>query len=61
MTGLGIISPIRNSISEAWANLLASTCGITALPANFYTGFHTSPCNVAAIAQPIDISHLSNL
>jgi 3-oxoacyl-[acyl-carrier-protein] synthase II len=29
VTGLGCISPVGNSVGEAWANLLAGQCGIT--------------------------------
>ncbi len=29
VTGLGLISPVGNSVPEAWANLLAGQCGIT--------------------------------
>jgi 3-oxoacyl-[acyl-carrier-protein] synthase II len=29
VTGLGCISPVGNSVSNAWANLLAGQCGIT--------------------------------
>jgi len=29
ITGLGIISPVGNSVTEAWANILAGNSGIT--------------------------------
>ncbi|MEO0032229.1 MAG: beta-ketoacyl-ACP synthase [Pseudomonadota bacterium] len=28
VTGLGIVSPVGNSVSEAWSNLLAGRSGI---------------------------------
>ena len=31
VTGLGIISPVGNSVSEAWGNILAARSGITAI------------------------------
>ena len=29
ITGLGIVSPVGNSVAEAWANILAGKSGIT--------------------------------
>jgi 3-oxoacyl-[acyl-carrier-protein] synthase II len=31
VTGLGIVSPVGNTVSEAWANILAGKSGITAI------------------------------
>jgi len=31
ITGLGLVSPVGNSVEEAWQNLLAGRSGITAI------------------------------
>lgn len=31
VTGLGVISPVGNTVAEAWSNLVAGRSGITAV------------------------------
>lgn len=60
ITGLGLTSPIGNSVQVAWRNLLASVCGIKKLSGPEYESI---PCKIAAyIDQPKDLNledHLS--
>ena len=52
ITGLGIIAPVGNTISEAWSNILAGKSGIGAI-----TRFDASalPCRIAGEVKGFDI------
>ena len=52
ITGLGLVSPVGNSVEEAWQNLLAGRSGITAI-----TKFDAStfPTRIAGEVKNFDI------
>ena len=54
ITGLGIISPVGNSVSEAWANILAGNSGITKI-----SRFDASrlSCQIAGEVKGFDLAH----
>ncbi|MDP2639051.1 MAG: beta-ketoacyl-ACP synthase II [Betaproteobacteria bacterium] len=54
ITGLGIISPVGNSVSEAWANILAGKSGITKI-----SRFDASrlSCQIAGEVKGFDLAH----
>ena len=54
ITGVGIISPVGNSVSEAWANILAGNSGITKI-----SRFDPSrlSCQIAGEVKGFDLSH----
>lgn len=53
ITGLGLISPVGNTVAEAWSNLLAGRSGITRIsrfdPANF-------PVQIAGEVKDFDVA-----
>jgi len=53
ITGLGIISPVGNTVGEAWANILAAKSGITRI-----TRFDPTPfsCHIAGEVKGFDVS-----
>jgi len=53
ITGLGIISPVGNSVSEAWANILAGNSGITKI-----SRFDASrlSCQIAGEVKAFDLA-----
>ena len=53
ITGLGIISPIGNSVAEAWANALAGKSGIGRITRFDATGF---PAQIAGEVKGFDVS-----
>lgn len=53
ITGMGLISPVGNSVSEAWENLRAGKCGIGEI-----TKFDTSPFKVKIAAEVRDFDPL---
>jgi 3-oxoacyl-[acyl-carrier-protein] synthase II len=52
VTGLGIVSPVGNSVPEAWANILAGKSGITRI-----TRFDPAPlaCQIAGEVKNLDV------
>ena len=53
VTGLGIVSPVGNTVDEAWANILAGKSGITRI-----TKFDASAfaCQIAGEVKDFDVS-----
>ena len=53
ITGLGIISPVGNNVSEAWSNILAGKSGITRI-----TRFDPArlPCQIAGEVKDFDVT-----
>ncbi len=54
ITGLGIVSPVGNSVAEAWANILAGVSGITRI-----SRFDASrlSCQIAGEVKDFDLAH----
>ena len=54
ITGMGVISPLGNSVEEMWERSLAGESGITALTAIDPSGY---PCRVAGQVHDFDPAH----
>ena len=56
VTGLGIVSPVGNSVAEAWASILAGKSGIAAI-----TRFDASafPSRIAGEVKNFDVEDYS--
>ncbi len=52
VTGLGCISPVGNTVAEAWANLLAGRSGISAITRFDVSGF---ACQIAGEVRNFDL------
>jgi len=50
VTGLGCISPVGNTVAEAWANLLAGKSGIAAITRFDASGLN---CHIAGLGQSV--------
>lgn len=48
VTGMGVLSPISNSLKKSWENIISGTSGITKLEGPEYLNL---PCKVAAIIK----------
>lgn len=57
VTGLGIVSPVGNTVSEAWTNLTAGRSGIRTI-----SKFDASqmPCQIAGEVHNLDVNHYLN-
>jgi 3-oxoacyl-[acyl-carrier-protein] synthase II len=53
VTGLGIISPVGNSVDDAWASLMAGQCGITRISRFDPSGF---ACQIAGEVQNFELA-----
>jgi 3-oxoacyl-[acyl-carrier-protein] synthase II len=52
VTGLGLVSPVGNTVAEGWANLLAGRSGIDTITKFDTTGFS---CNIAGEVKGFDV------
>ncbi len=53
VTGLGIISPVGNSVDDAWASLMAGQCGITRISRFDPSGF---ACQIAGEVKNFELA-----
>ena len=54
VTGLGCISPVGNTVAEAWSNLLAGKSGIDMITRFDATNFS---CRIAGEVKGFDVEH----
>ncbi len=54
ITGLGIISPVGNTVSDAWGNVLAGNSGITRITRFDASAFSS---RIAGEVRDFDITH----
>ena len=53
VTGLGLISPVGNTVEEGWANIIAGRSGITRISRFDPTGF---PSQIAGEVKDFDVA-----